>query len=162
MNDEYKEFWTDERKEKASKDKLTPIQVEILASIVQEETAQFSEMSTIAGLYINRLNKGMKLEADPTVKFAIGDFTIKRILKRHLEFESPYNTYRHTGLPPGPISIPDPRIIDKVLDYKKTDYLYMCAKEDFSGYHNFAKTGAEHAANARRYAAALNKLKIYQ
>jgi len=160
MNDEFKKFWTDERKEKAKKANLSPVEAEILASIVQEETAQYDEMSRIAGLYINRLNKGMKLEADPTVKFAIGDFSIKRILKRHLEVVSPYNTYKIKALPPGPISLPDPRVIDKVLDFEKHNYIYMCAKEDFSGYHNFAKTAAEHAANARRYQNALNKLKI--
>lgn len=160
MNDNYKTFWTASRKEKAKAAGLTPIEIEIIASIVQEETAQFSEMSTIAGLYINRIHKGMKLEADPTVKFAVGDFTIKRVLKKHLQTESPYNTYRVKGLPPGPISFPDPRIIDKTLNFEKTDYIYMCAKEDFSGFHNFAKTGAEHAANARRYQNALNKLKI--
>jgi UPF0755 protein len=160
MNDEFKNFWTDNRKEKANKIKLSPVEVEILASIVQEETNKFDEMPKVAGLYINRLNKGMKLEADPTVKFAIGDFSIKRILNRHLEIESPYNTYKHKGLPPGPISLPDPRVIDKVLDFEKHNYIYMCAKEDFSGYHNFAKTSAEHAANAKRYQNALNKLKI--
>ncbi|MGD0712393.1 MAG: endolytic transglycosylase MltG [Bacteroidales bacterium] len=160
MSEEYKNFWTDDRKEKAMKANLTPVQAEILASIVQEETAQYDEMSRIAGLYINRLNKGMKMEADPTVKFAVGDFSIKRVLKRHLDVESPYNTYRHIGLPPGPISLPDPRVIDKVLDFEKHDFLYMCAKEDFSGYHNFARTAAEHAANARRYQNALNRLKI--
>jgi UPF0755 protein len=160
MNDEFNNFWNDGRKDKAKEAGFTPVQIEILASIVQEETAQFDEMSRIAGLYINRLHKGMKMEADPTVKFAVGDFAIKRVLKRHLDVESPYNTYRHTGLPPGPISLPDPRVIDKVLDYEKNDYIYMCAKEDFSGYHNFAKTAAEHAANARRYQNALNRLKI--
>ncbi len=156
MNASYKKFWSKDRMDKANKAGLTPIQIEILASIVQEETAQFSEMSTIAGLYLNRLNKGMKLEADPTVKFAVGDFTIKRVLKRHLEVESPYNTYKVTGLPPGPICFPDPRVIDKTLDYEKHDYIYMCAKEDFSGFHNFARTAAEHAANARKYQNALN------
>jgi UPF0755 protein len=156
MNASYKKFWTAKRLEQAKAADLTPIQVEILASIVQEETAQYGEMPTIAGLYINRLNKGMKLEADPTVKFAIGDFTIKRVLKRHLETDSPYNTYKVKGLPPGPISLPDPRIIDKTLAYEHHKYIYMCAKEDFSGFHNFAKTAAEHAANARKYQNALN------
>jgi UPF0755 protein len=160
MNGEFKKFWTDSRKEKAGKANLSPVEVEILASIVQEETKKYDEMSTIAGLYINRLNKKMKLEADPTVKFAIGDFTLKRVLKRHLEVVSPYNTYKIKALPPGPICLPDSRVIDKVLDFEKHNYLYMCAKEDFSGYHNFAKTGAEHAANAHRYQNALNKLKI--
>jgi UPF0755 protein len=160
MKKEYDVFWTSERKKQAETAGLTPVEIEILASIIQEETKKYSEMPTIAGLYINRIKKGMKLEADPTVKFAVGDFTIKRVLKKHLQVESPYNTYKIEGLPPGPICLPDPRIIDSTLCFKKTDYLYMCAKEDFSGYHNFAKTGAEHAANARKYQNALNKLKI--
>lgn len=160
MKEEYKKFWTVQRKAKAKKAGLSPIEVEILASIVQEETRQYAEMPKIAGLYINRIKKGMKLEADPTVKFAVGDFTLKRVLKKHLETVSPYNTYKVKGLPPGPISLPDPRVIDKTLSFEDHDYIYMCAKEDFSGYHNFAKTGAEHAANARRYQNALNKLKI--
>ncbi len=160
MKEEYEKFWDSNRKEKAKKAGLSPIEIEILSSIVQEETKQYTEMPTIAGLYINRLNKGMNMEADPTVKFAIGDFTIKRILKRHLEFESPYNTYKHKGLPPGPICLPDSKVIDKTLNFETHNYIYMCAKEDFSGYHNFAKTGAEHAANARRYQNALNKLQI--
>ena len=160
MNDEYKKFWTDSRRQKAKDAGITPIEVEILASIVQEETAKYAEMSKIAGLYLNRIHKKMKLEADPTVKFAVGDFAIKRVLKKHLEVDSPYNTYKVKGLPPGPISLPDSRVIDKTLDFEKHNYIYMCAKEDFSGYHNFAVTGAEHAANARRYQNALNKLKI--
>jgi UPF0755 protein len=160
MNENYKTFWTQSKKEKAKAAGLTTIEIEILASIVQEETAKYSEMPTIAGLYINRIHKGMKLEADPTVKFAVGDFTIKRVLKKHLQVQSPYNTYQVKGLPPGPICLPDPRVIEKTLNFEKTGYIYMCAKEDFSGYHNFAKTGAEHAANARRYQNALNKLKI--
>lgn len=160
MNEEYEKFWDSKRKEKAKKAGLSSIELEILSSIVQEETKQYTEMPAIAGLYINRLNKGMNIEADPTVKFAIGDYTIKRVLKRHLEFESPYNTYKHKGLPPGPICLPDPKVIDKVLDFETHNYIYMCAKEDFSGYHNFAKTGVEHAANARRYQNALNRLQI--
>jgi len=157
MKEEYEKFWDSDRKEKAKRAGLSPIEIEILSSIVQEETNKYSEMPTIAGLYINRLNKGINMEADPTVKFAIGDFTIKRVLKRHLEFESPYNTYKHKGLPPGPICLPDPKVIDKTLDFEKHNYIYMCAKEDFSGFHNFAKTGVEHAANARRYQNALNE-----
>lgn len=160
MNKEYQQFWSDSRKEKATIMKLSPVQVIILASIVQEETRKYDEMPKVAGLYLNRIHQGMKLEADPTVKFAIGDFTLKRVLNKHLEFESPYNTYKIKGLPPGPISLPDSRVIDKVLNYDKHNFIYMCAKEDFSGYHNFAKTYSEHLANARKYQNALNRLKI--
>lgn len=160
MYKEYRQFWTTSREEKAEKMKLSPIHVIILASIVQEETRKYDEMSKVAGLYLNRIHQGMKLEADPTVKFAIGDFTLKRVLNKHLEFESPYNTYKIKGLPPGPISLPDSRVIDKVLNYDKHNFIYMCAKEDFSGYHNFAKTYSEHLANARKYQNALNRLKI--
>ena len=162
MNKEFIKFWNNNRKEKAEKAGLSTVEVEILASIVQEETTQYNEMSVIAGLYINRLHRRMNLEADPTVKFAIGDFSIKRILKRHLEFDSPYNTYKNNGLPPGPICLPNPKVIDYVLDFEKHNYIHMCAKEDFSGYHNFAETSAEHTANARKYQNALNKLKIWQ
>ncbi|NTW31896.1 MAG: endolytic transglycosylase MltG [Bacteroidetes bacterium] len=160
MNKEYEAFWNKERKSKAEEIGLNPAQVTILASIVQEETNKYDEMPIVAGLYINRLKKDMKLEADPTVKFAIGDFGLKRILKSHLKIDSPYNTYLNHGLPPGPISLPNSKIIDKTLNYTKHHYIYMCAKEDFSGYHNFAVTGSEHAANARRYQNALNRLKI--
>jgi UPF0755 protein len=160
MKKEFDKFWTNSRKTKAEDAKLTPIEVEILASIIQEESRKYDEMPTIAGVYINRLQKGMKLEADPTVKFAVGDFTIKRILKKHLQTDSPYNTYQNKGLPPGPICLPDSRIIDKVLNYKKHNYLFFCAKADGSGYHSFAKTGAEHARNAQVYHQYLNTLKI--
>lgn len=153
-------FWNDERKAKAKAAGLTPAEVSALASIVDEETANTAEMPTIAGLYINRLKRGIPLQADPTVKFALGDPTRRRILKKDLEVNSPYNTYRHAGLPPGPIRIPTKQAIESVLNYKKHDYLYMCAKEDFSGTHNFAKTLGEHNANAKRYQQALNKLKI--
>jgi UPF0755 protein len=160
MKKEWDAFWTDERKAKADSAGLSPIEVEILASIIQEESRNYDEMPTIAGVYINRLNKGMKLEADPTVKFAVGDFTIKRVLKKHLLADSPYNTYKYAGLPPGPICFADSRIIDKVLNYEKHDYLYFCAKADNSGTHAFAKTGAEHARNAAIYHQYLNSLKI--
>ncbi|MFH0867584.1 MAG: endolytic transglycosylase MltG [Bacteroidota bacterium] len=160
MKKEFDNFWTDERKTKAESAGLTPVQVEILASIIQEESRKYDEMPTIAGVYINRLNKDMKLEADPTVKFAVGDFTLKRVLKKHLQTDSPYNTYMYKGLPPGPICLPDSRIIDKVLNYEQHDYLYFCAKADGSGYHSFAKTGAEHARNAQLYHQYLNTLKI--
>ena len=155
-----RKFWNDERKAKAKAAGLTPAEVSTLASIVDEETANAAEMPMVAGLYINRLKRGMLLQADPTVKFALGDPTRKRILNKDLEINSPYNTYKHAGLPPGPIRIPTKQAIESVLNYAKHDYLYMCAKEDFSGTHNFAKTLSEHNANAKRYQQALNKLNI--
>ncbi|HNW97269.1 MAG TPA: endolytic transglycosylase MltG [Bacteroidales bacterium] len=160
MKKEFDKFWNNSRKTKAENAGLSPVEVEILASIIQEESRKYDEMPTIAGVYINRLNKGMKLEADPTVKFAIGDFSIKRILKKHLLTDSPYNTYQNKGLPPGPICLPDSRIIDKVLNYEKHNYLFFCAKPDGSGYHSFAKTSAEHSRNAQIYHQYLNTLKI--
>lgn len=151
------EFWTDERVEKASKTGLTKVEVITLASIVDSETANDGEKPRIAGLYMNRLHKDMLLQSDPTVIYAVGDFTIRRVLNRHLAVESPYNTYRVHGLPPGPIRIPSIAGIDAVLNYEHHNYIYMCAKEDFSGTHNFAETYAQHAANARRYIEALNR-----
>ncbi len=153
----YNSFWDDDRKAKAARIGLTPIQVSILASIVEEETSKKDEMPVVAGLYINRLNRNIPLQADPTVKFAVGDFSLRRILNKHLTMQSPYNTYLNTGLPPGPIRIPSKAAIDAVLNHAKHNYLYMCAKEDFSGYHNFAKTLGEHNRNAERYHAALNR-----
>ena len=158
MKKENDAFWNAQgRKEKADALGLTPIEVATLASIVDEETAANAEKPTIAGLYLNRLRQGMLLQADPTVKFALGDFTLRRILNRHLEVDNPYNTYRYAGLPPGPIRVPSVVGIDAVLNYQQHDYLYMCAKEDFSGTHNFARTLQEHQRNATRYAAALNQ-----
>ena len=156
MERENKRFWTTEREAKAKACGLTHEEVATLASIVDEETANDAEKPTIAGLYLNRLRKGMLLQADPTVKFAVGDFTLRRILGKHLKVESPYNTYLVEGLPPGPIRIPSIAGLEAVLNYKKHDYLYMCAKENFSGTHNFAKTLSEHQKNARRYIQALN------
>ena len=155
MHGEYQKFWSDERKEKANKIGLTPLEVSVLASIVQAENTRGDEAPTIAGLYINRLKKDMPLQADPTLVFAVGDFTLKRVLNVHKEVDSPYNTYRHTGLPPGPINMPEIFTIDAVLDYQPTTYIYMCAKEDFSGHHNFATTLREHNDNARKYQTAL-------
>lgn len=160
MKREYIAFWTDARLEKAKAIGLTPAEVATLASIVEEETAASDEYPIVAGLYLNRLHRGIPLQADPTVKFAVGDFTLQRILFEHLEVDSPYNTYKHAGLPPGPLRIPTIKGMDSVLNYMKHNYLYMCAKEDFLGRHNFAATLAEHNRNANRYRAELNRRKI--
>ena len=157
MERENNHFWTADRKAKAEAIGLTHEEVATLASIVDEETANDAEKPIIAGLYLNRLRLGMKLQADPTVKYAVGDFTLRRILGKHLLTESPYNTYRNYGLPPGPIRIPSIVGLDAVLNPVEHPYLYMCAKEDFSGTHNYARTLAEHYQNARRYIRALNE-----
>lgn len=161
MEKEYKRFWNNSRTAKAEEIGLTPLQVGILASIIEEETVKNDEKTNIAGVYLNRLKQGKKLEADPTVKFAWGDYFLRRILKKHLKINSPYNTYRIKGLPPGPISIPSIPSIDAVLNYEHHDYLYFCARDDFSGYHAFAKTMKQHQINARKYQAALNKKNIF-
>ncbi|WP_423146134.1 endolytic transglycosylase MltG [Rubrolithibacter danxiaensis] len=160
MYDEYQKFWTEERKQKANEIGLNPIKVSILASIVDAEALHDDEMPTIAGLYMNRYKKGVRLQADPTVIYATKDFTIRRVLNKHLRVSSPYNTYQNTGLPPGPIMMPSINAIKAVLNYKKHDFLYMCAKEDFSGYHNFAVSEAEHRVNAKKFQAALNRMNI--
>ena len=154
-------FWTDERRSKAKSLGLTPTEVATVASIVEEETAKTDEKPKVARLYLNRIAKGIKLQADPTVKFASGDFSLRRITGKHLAIESPYNTYRIKGLPPGPIRVAAGATIDAVLNAPDHDYIYMCAKEDFSGYHNFAKDYATHQANARRYQAELNRRQIH-
>jgi len=158
MAKEHDNFWTAARKAKTKKIGLTTEQVYILASIVYSENDKASdEANRIAGVYMNRINKGMKLEADPTVKFAIGDFAIKRILFADLEIESPYNTYKYIGLTPGPIHMPPIVYIDAVLNYEQHDYIFMCANGDGSGYHLFAKTLAEHNRNRDIYISTLNK-----
>lgn len=157
MYEEYNKFWTKERIQQAKKAGYTPKEIGVLASIVQKETNKSDEMSRVAGVYINRLKRGVALQADPTVIYAIGDFTIKRVLRRHLEFDSPYNTYKYSGLPPGPICLPSSTTLLKTLDFEKHNYMYFCAKEDFSGYHVFAKSLSQHNANARRYQNALNR-----
>ncbi|MDR1172138.1 MAG: endolytic transglycosylase MltG [Bacteroidales bacterium] len=162
MSKEYDRFWTENRRQKAFEAGLTPLQVSILASIIEEETQMSSEKPVMAGVYINRLNRGMLLQADPTIRYAVGDFTIKRVLNRHKEIQSPYNTYQNTGLPPGPICIPSIASIDAVLNYVRHDYLFFCAKDDLSGYHNFARTLEQHNKYAQAYQKALNKLKIYK
>ncbi|MCF0194564.1 MAG: endolytic transglycosylase MltG [Bacteroidaceae bacterium] len=156
LHREWRTWWTDERQSKAREAGLTPIEVATLASIVDSETANNAEKPAIAGLYINRLRRGIPLQADPTVVFALQDFTIRRVLHTHLQTDSPYNTYRNEGLPPGPIRIASIAGLEAVLNYQHHDYIYMCAKEDFSGTHNFAASLPEHYANARRYTKALN------
>lgn len=155
-------FWNDERRAKAKAHGLNPVKVMTVASIVEEETNKNDERPMVARLYLNRLNMNMPLQADPTIKFALGDFSLRRITQKHLQVESPYNTYKHNGLPPGPIRIVDKSTIDAVLDAPEHKYLYMCAKEDFSGYHNFATDYSTHKKNAKRYQAELNKRKIYK
>jgi UPF0755 protein len=154
---EYELFWNEERKAKAKEIGFTPVQISTLASIVQAETIKKDEAPLVASLYTNRLKSGMPLQADPTLKFALGDFTIKRILNVHKEVNSPYNTYLHTGLPPGPINMPEQWALNAVLSHKQTDYYYMCAKEDFSGYHNFSNSYQQHMRNAKRYQDALTR-----
>ncbi|UZR93491.1 endolytic transglycosylase MltG [Chondrinema litorale] len=162
MKNEYDKFWDDERTAKASELGLTPLQVSILASIVQAETVKNDEKPVVAGLYLNRLERNMLLESDPTVVFALRDFGMKRVLKRHLETDSPYNTYKNLGLPPGPINLPEPSTLEAVLNYEHHNYIYMCAKEDFSGYHRFASNYRQHINNARKYQQALNRRGVYK
>lgn len=157
MKRENERFWTSQRRRKAADAGLTPNEVMVMASIVEQETANNAEKPMIAGMYLNRYHKGMKLQADPTLKFATRQFGLRRISGSILFTESPYNTYKYAGLPPGPICIPSMASIEAVLNPAQHDYLYMCAKEDFSGTHNFARTYAEHQLNARRYAEALNR-----
>lgn len=157
LKDYYKTFWNEGRKGKATALGLSQSEVTILASIVYEEQkVKFDEQPAIAGLYLNRLKKGWLLQADPTVKFALGDPSIKRLLYKHLDVESPYNTYKHLGLPPGPISFPESQTIDAVLNHEEHDYMYMCAKPEYSGYHNFSKTLSQHNVYAKQYQKWLN------
>lgn len=162
MHTHYENFWTPGRKQKAAAAGLNPIQVSVLASIVDAEALHDDEMPKIAGLYLNRIHKNMLLQADPTVIFALHDFTIHRVLNRNIAEAaiSPYSTYSHTGLPPGPIMMPSVNAVNAVLNYDHNNYLYMCAKEDFSGNHNFAANEAEHKVNARRWQQALNERNI--
>ena len=163
MQKEYDKFWNEQRLSQAEKIGLSKIEVSVLASIVQAEQAIHNEeKKIIAGLYINRLNLGMPLESDPTLVFASGDFEKKRVLNSDKEIDSPYNTYKNTGLPPGPINLPEKTSINAVLEYQKNDYIFMCAKEDFSGFHNFSKNLEQHNHYARLYQNALNNRKIYK
>ncbi len=162
MYSEYKKFWNNDRLEKLKKINLNQKEAIVLASIVASESRMLDEADRIAGLYINRLNRNMRLQADPTLVFAANDFTIRRVLNKHKKIKSPYNTYIHRGLPPGPIRIASKKYIDAVLNFEKHNYIYMCAKEDFSGYHAFATNLSDHNRNARKFQIALNNRKIYK
>ncbi|MBL7925326.1 MAG: endolytic transglycosylase MltG [Bacteroidia bacterium] len=160
MHKEYDSFWNPMRMQQAANAGLKPVDVITLASIVQEETQMPADRPVIAGVYINRIKKNMPLEADPTLKFALNNFAIKRLLNEDKKVESPYNTYKYAGLPPGPINLPAIPYIDAVLNYTKHNYLFFCAREDLSGYSNFAQTYAQHLVNARKYQAELNRRNI--
>jgi UPF0755 protein len=161
LKQESDKYWADEeRLAKLERSGLTPYEAMVLASIVHEETNAKSEMATIAGVYINRIKRGMPLQADPTLKYAVGDPTIKRVLNKHKEVESPYNTYKYLGLPPTPIAMPDMAAIEGVINYEDHDYLYFCARPEMDGRHNFARTLKEHNRNAAAYHRALDKAKI--
>jgi UPF0755 protein len=160
MAKEYKKFWTAERVAKARNHNFSQVQVSIIASIVQQESNKEDEKPLIAGVYINRYRKDWKLEADPTLVYALGNFTINRVLNIYKQIDSPYNTYKYKGLPPGPICLPTVRSIDAVLNFSKHNYMYFCAKDDFSGYHSFASTLAQHSMNARKFQKALDRRKI--
>lgn len=162
LTKEHDRFWNEKRIAQAEAIGLTPQEICTLASIVDEETNNNPEKPIVAGLYINRIKRGIPLQADPTVKYAVGDFTLRRITNEHLKFESPYNTYLNAGLPPGPIRIPTKQGIESVLNHAQHNYIYMCAKEDLSGTHNFAATYSEHMRNARKYWNALNERKIFK
>lgn len=162
MHQEYEKFWNKKRRAQADSIGLTPEKVSILASIIDKETNKVEEMPKIASVYLNRLDKGWRLQADPTVVFALGDYSIRRVLNEQKRVNSPYNTYRHRGLPPGPICIPSIASIEAVLKPANTKYLYFCAKDDFSGYHVFAKTNRQQQLNADKYQKALDKLKIFR
>lgn len=151
MQREYNRFWTEERRAKAAAAGLSPVEVSVLASIIDEETNIASDKPIIAGLYINRLRRGMPLQACPTVRYAVGDFSLTRVLKEHTQIDSPYNTYKHCGLPPGPIRMASIVAIDAVLNYRPSKYLYMCASDKMDGTHNFAATLTEHNGNRAKY-----------
>ena len=161
MHSEYLVFWARGRTVKADQIGLSLLEVSTLASIVDQEALHDDENAKIAGVFINRLNAGIPLQSDPTIIFALQDFNIRRVLKKHKIVDSPYNTYKHKGIPPGPICIPSINSIDAVLNFDKNNYLYFCAKDDFSGYHNFARSLAQHNHNARLYQKALNRQRIF-
>ena len=154
LKKEYDSFWTEDRLAKAKAQGLSKMQVSIMASIVSGETLKEFEYPVIAGVYLNRYRKKMKLQADPTIAFCF-DYTLDRILKKHLAVDSPYNTYKHVGLPPAPINVPPKACLDAVLDPAKHGYIYFCASEEFDGTHRFAVTYSEHLKNARKFQRAL-------
>lgn len=160
MKREYDRFWTPQRDSLRRRSGLSRLETMTLASIVYEETRQSDEMPRVAGVYVNRLRKGIPLQADPTVKYAMQDFSLRRIRYKHLKYPSPYNTYVNRGLPPSPICMPSKEAIEAVLGFEKHDYLFFCARPEFDGYHNFARTLREHNANARAYSAELNRRQI--
>ena len=162
LHDERNRFWSKEREAKLRDIGLTREEAYVLASIVEEESNKNDEKPTIASVYLNRLNKGMSLSADPTVKFALRNFGLKRVTIPHIRAasSSPYSTYTHKGLPPGPICTPSVQTLDAVLNAQKTDYLFFCARADFSGYHSFATNEQDHFRNARAYQRALDSLRI--
>ncbi len=163
MNEEYNSFWSSESRKASLKAlKMSAEEATILASIVSQETNIVEEMHIIAGVYINRLRRGMLLQADPTVRYALNDREIKRVLDKHLEIDSPYNTYKYKGLPPSPISVPPVEAIDAVLNYTPSNYLYFCASDKLDGTHLFTSSYSEHKYNARKYARKLNELKIFR
>ncbi len=160
MYTEYNSFWNTTRLEKAAAIGFSPVEISTLASIIDKETAKDDEKPAIAGVYLNRLKYGWRLQADPTIVYAWGDFSIRRVLNIHKQIDSPYNTYRYYGLPPGPICMPSIASIDAVLNREEHSYMYFCARDDFSGYHVFATTNAEHTINAEKYRRALDALNI--
>ncbi|MCF6170787.1 MAG: endolytic transglycosylase MltG [Bacteroidales bacterium] len=162
MHEEYLKFWSGTRSNKAGLLGLRIDEVVTLASIVEKETNKNDERAAIAGVYVNRLESEWRLQADPTLIYALGDYSITRVLNEHKKIDSPYNTYAHLGLPPGPICIPSIASIDAVLNYEKSDYMFFCAKDDLSGYHVFAKTNKQHSRNAKKYRQALNRMRIYK
>jgi len=162
LKKEYDKFWNAERLAKAEAISLSPKEVSALASIVQAETIKSDELKIVAGLYLNRIKRSIPLMADPTLVFASGDFEIRRVLNKHKKIDSPYNTYMNAGLPPGPINMPNINSLDAVLNYDKHKFLYMCAKEDFSGRHNFATNLIDHNRNAEKFQRAMNKAGIYK
>ena len=162
LQEEYQAFWTDNRREQAQRQGLSPLEVSVLASIVEKETAKVDEMPTVSGLYINRLKRGMKLQSDPTVIYAKQlregmDIDVQRVLYADLEIDSPYNTYKYAGLPPAPITIPSLQAINAVLNPKAHSYIFMCADPDRPGYHSFAANNAQHNINKRKYVKWLNE-----
>jgi UPF0755 protein len=161
MVKEFNAYWNEARRRKAAEHGLEPVEVSILASIIDEEVNKADEKPRIAGVYINRLERGMLLQADPTIRFAINDFTIRRVLNEHLAVDSPYNTYKNLGLPPGPVRCPSKEGIEAVLNAEDHDFLFFVAREDFSGYHHFSRTLREHNNYANRYRQELNRLRVY-